>query len=524
MKRQFKAAAVVSTAALLAMGASFTSMAAPAAKTGEWKLEADGWYCLDKNGEAYTNEWCLSYGKEYFVDENGLLATYSWIEDDDKFYFVGSTGAKTVNDWRFITAPYDEDGEEYWFYFDAKGEMETGKKVINGNTYYFDVDGRMLTGWVTYDDGVAATADVYTDAGLTYCDETGARLTNRWLQTFAPGADIDEVEDDDLEWHYIGATGGLTKGKKNDIKGKTYLFDAQGKMLTGWVAGVTGDDNKTVYSSFTGTMAHADNTSYYFCGTADQGYVKKDRWVKTWTPATFADQDEDVTQYWYMLGADGKAFVPDVADDVEGVWDYTLMTLYDGDVSEVATAADATPAKGVTKKVNSKMYLFGSDGRMKSGLVEKEVSGSNAELYYFGGSADGAMKKGNVSIADESGLNFKFYFGEKTGNGYTEGAAVTGAANGYLYIGGQLYTQEAAKYQQVEVDFDGDAVDGRWFVVNNNGAIQTAKKTYKDGSDELFTLGATHNGVTSAEGVTPKTYNYRLKGSYAADLNANANQ
>ena len=51
MKRQMKIAAVVSATALLAIGASFTSMAA--AKTGTWKLEDDGWYCYDKDGDVY---------------------------------------------------------------------------------------------------------------------------------------------------------------------------------------------------------------------------------------------------------------------------------------------------------------------------------------------------------------------------------------------------------------------------------------------------------------------------------------
>ena len=49
MRKQMKIAAVVSATALLAIGASFTSMAA--AKTGNWVQEDGTWFAYDKNGK-----------------------------------------------------------------------------------------------------------------------------------------------------------------------------------------------------------------------------------------------------------------------------------------------------------------------------------------------------------------------------------------------------------------------------------------------------------------------------------------
>ena len=65
MKRQMKIAAVVSATALLAIGASFTSMAA--AKTGTWQLEDGVWYCYDKDGDVIENEFCLDGSNTVFV-------------------------------------------------------------------------------------------------------------------------------------------------------------------------------------------------------------------------------------------------------------------------------------------------------------------------------------------------------------------------------------------------------------------------------------------------------------------------
>ena len=68
MRKQTKIAAVVSAAALLALGASMTSFAA---SKGTWMMVDGEWYCYDKNGDAYEDKFCSSNGKEYYVGEDG---------------------------------------------------------------------------------------------------------------------------------------------------------------------------------------------------------------------------------------------------------------------------------------------------------------------------------------------------------------------------------------------------------------------------------------------------------------------
>ena len=133
MRKQTKIAAVVSAAALLALGASITSFAAA---KGTWMMVDGEWYCYDKNGEAYTNTFCSSNGKEYYVGDDGQLVRSEWVEDGSDKYFVNSSGAKITNDWR-LTTPYgDDSADEEWYYFQSNGKMATGKKITYKSKTY----------------------------------------------------------------------------------------------------------------------------------------------------------------------------------------------------------------------------------------------------------------------------------------------------------------------------------------------------------------------------------------------------
>ena len=107
MRKQTKIAAVVSAAALLALGASMTSFAA---SKGTWMMVDGEWYCYDKNGDAYTNVFCSSNGKEYFVGDDGDV--YCCGDEDD--------GHAKKNKWVRTWLPDDtkeEEDDKEWFWF-----------------------------------------------------------------------------------------------------------------------------------------------------------------------------------------------------------------------------------------------------------------------------------------------------------------------------------------------------------------------------------------------------------------------
>ena len=77
MRKQTKLVAVLSAAALLAMGASMTSFAA-----GWEKDDAGIWHYYDSDDEMVTGEWKKDGGKWFYLDDDGEMQTDSWVDDE----------------------------------------------------------------------------------------------------------------------------------------------------------------------------------------------------------------------------------------------------------------------------------------------------------------------------------------------------------------------------------------------------------------------------------------------------------
>ena len=508
MRKQTKIAALVSATALLALGASITSFAAA---RGTWMLVDGEWYCYDSNGDPYEDTFCVSNGKDYYVGEDGMLVRSSWVDYDGDMYFVNSAGQKITSDWR-LTTPYDdEDAEEEWYYFQASGKMATNKKIVyKGNTYFFNADGKMLTGWVTAegDDVVNEENDIDPDHTY-YADETGARVEGNWIYTVEPSTAEDDA-DADYYYYYLLSSGKVATGKRNNIKGQTYLFDADDHMmLSGWVKGSVNAAGKTEYRAIDGEdsseiIQYAAGDSYYYCGGADDGHVKKDKWIKTWRPMDTYEADEDVSQYWYWIEKDGKIYVPsgDNAAPAE------KWKLEDGELVIKANY------DGVTKKkVNSKDYFFNENGEMLSEFlyVLEDSKDLKEGLYYFGGSDDGSMKTGAETIKDDNLDSFKFYFETK---GENKGVGITGNKSNKLYYMGHLVAAQDYRYQPVTIEVK-EKVDGKddeyvmknyTFIVNSNGTIQHSTVEYKEDGDVLIDASE----LDKSDFVSSGTYKYAL--------------
>ena len=80
MKKQTKLVAVLSTAALLAIGAFMTSFAA----TG-WAEEDGTWVYYNRDGEMAVDQLIEDGDNYYYVDINGVMAANQWvaIENED---------------------------------------------------------------------------------------------------------------------------------------------------------------------------------------------------------------------------------------------------------------------------------------------------------------------------------------------------------------------------------------------------------------------------------------------------------
>ncbi len=152
MRKQAKVVAVASAAALLAIGASMTSLA------------ATGW--VDKSGEMQN-------------DDTG------WTGDDVVYYFGAWDDGAMKTRWQKITV-YDDEGEksddyDYWFNFKSNGEkrVNADKKKLNGKYYNFDSRGVMVYEWYQ-----TSTASNATASNWNYFSspKDGARIYKGWFK------------------------------------------------------------------------------------------------------------------------------------------------------------------------------------------------------------------------------------------------------------------------------------------------------------------------------------------------------
>ncbi len=459
MRKQTKYVAVLSAAALLAMGASMTSFAA-----GWEKDEAGAWHYYDKDDDMVTNEWKKDGNKWFYLDDDGNMATNQWVEDD---YYVGEDGAMLVNQWVKTLEDEDDvedpdDTGEHWYYFGSKGKKVSqgnsgnGKKTIGNKTYFFDSDGKMLTGWHAFD------GDVYYLGG----EDEGWASKNQWRWLEKSGlADDDDDETlsqavlgctddendtcDDEGWYWFDASGKMYhKSGLKTIKGKKFMFNEHGQMLYEWIAGtaITAGSN----AELDGNVAEASK------GTIDVGDM-------LW----FQENGDDANNGARYKGWQYIAGSENVGTDGDTNWYY----FKDGKAKHATKANGLTDEGKAIYRMKEKIswdgksgtFCFDQKGKMKTGLQFIE-----GKTYYF--NDDGYMQTGKVSNVEEAdGDTFSYYFNTKNSG---KGQGFTGEKDGYLYFMG--------KRLEADDDYKIYTVNGNNYVVNNKGKLQKSKLSNKD--------------------------------------------
>ena len=469
MRKQTKLVAVLSAAALLAMGASMTSFAA-----GWEKDDAGIWHYYDSDDEMVTGEWKKDGGKWFYLDDDGEMLTDGWVDDD---YYVGEDGAMLVNQWKKTMADEDqddpdEDGEN-WYYFNNKGKkVNSDTKKINGKTYLFDEDGKMQYGWQEVD-----------GFGYYFGDEDdGARTEGRWLWLEKSGL-LDEDEDDqdkvldcddsdtdpcdDEGWYWFQSSGKVYNGKdKKKINGKWYLFNEHGQMLYEWInsntvnkpgsnAQLDGNDKKG---------ASVSEMLYY--NVVEEGW-RGDGWYQIdGSEDVGTDSDTD----WYYVD-DGKIKHAEVADDY-------------------VTDDDDGPVYVARIKVEGKYFAFNEKGQMLDGLQYVKKDGA---FYYF--DENGYQKTGKIASVECDDDDYTFYFNTKNGK---NGQGYTGEKDGYLYYNG--------KRLEADDDYRFYYVEGDVYLVNTKGKVQKSSKKYDienkgiASEDVEVTIGSKSKKVTAIGG------------------------
>ena len=448
MRKQTKLVAVLSAAALLAVGASMTSFAG-------WEKDEDGiWHYYDSDDEMVEDEWRKDGSKWFYLDEDGNMATDTWVDDE---YYVGSDGAMLKNAWIKTTADEDvsdpDDDGDHWYYFDNKGKKVTDDdQKINGKTYYFDEDGEMLYGWHE------ESGDVF----YLGTEDEGWRAENQWLWLEKPGdADDDDDEEqildcadedecDDEGWYWFGSSGKMYKdsGKKK-VNGRYYMFNEHGQMLYEWInnkkvsAGSGTPGNAHLDGNATAGSATIDDMLYY--NIVEEGW-RGDGWYEI---DGSEDVGEDSDTDWYFFD-DGEAKHADATTD-----DFAT---YDEDGKEVYVARIK-----VDSSKGKKYFAFNEKGQMQTGL---QYMAEDKGFYYF--DENGYMQDGKVSDVECDDDDYNFYFNTKNGS---NGQGYTGEKDNYLYFNG--------KRLEADDDYRLYYLDGDIYLVNNKGKIQSSKSDNK---------------------------------------------
>ena len=447
MRKQTKLVAVLSAAALLAMGASMTSFAA-----GWEKDDAGVWHYYDSDDEMVQASGKKDGGKWFYLDDDGNMLTDSWVDDD---YYVAEDGHMLTNEWKKTVSDDDqddpdEDGES-WYYFGSKGKKTTSDdKKINGKTYFFDEDGKMQYGWY---------ADSNNNVYYLGEEDDGARTNSSWLWLAAPDSEDDDEKDaadavshdsqndddpcDEEGWYWFGSDGKMYKdAKQKKINGKYYYFNNHGQMLYEWINGVKA--NVASNAKLDSDSIEATASEVRYMNVVEEGW-RADGWYQIdGADALKAGDDTD----WYYF-KDGKAKKAD-----------------DGEKNNTDLTDDG--AKVYTKKIkiNGKNFCFNEIGQMQTGLQMIDE-----KFYYFDN--DGYMKTGKIANVEEEDDNYTYYFETKNGK---NGQGYTGEKSGYLYWNG--------KRLEADDDYRIYVVDKKYYLVNNKGKLQ--KSTSKEYDVEKF--------------------------------------
>lgn len=531
MRKQTKLVAVLSTAALLALGTSMSSFAA----TG-WAEENGTWVYYDKSGDLTTEKWAKSGDNWFYLDEDGEMATDVIVEYSDNYYYVDENGAMVTNQWASVeNEDYDGDDDDepmnHWYYFGANGKAykssSTGNnasfKTVNGKKYIFDDEGKMLYGWVD-DSGDRVTGDDDWREGVYYCgdENDGAQRVGQWEYLdivdnnydSSPeiGVSSDNLFDDEdqTRWFYFKTNGKKMVDEKGEtINGRKYSFDDDGRMNAEWVNWKSTPTESTVSTgTITATQGSADYTKEFrYYGSPEDGARITKGWFQV-VPDSYLSTDDydDDENNWYYSDKDGKLVASEIktingkkyAFDSYGV-------MQDGLVAIKFEGTSTTKIDDVQGDDDIAGYHFDTEDEFKDNVSDLYTI-MNYSLYCFGNGSDGAMKTGKQNITID-GDSFSFLFNK---SGSSKGQGKFGVDDDKYYLGGMLMKADKDdKYSVVKAVTNSSKDYTEITLLTTEKFLDdiNAVKTNKTGYDEFWDVSGLAKDDTDAN---ENTTIYRL--------------
>ncbi len=310
-----------------------------------------------------------------------------------------------------------------------------------------------------------------SDDNTYYVNEYGVRAKNQWVSVEnEDDADVNGEEVDTL-WYYFGDNGKAYKADSNDLKKKTcpdatgsrtYFFDSEGHMVSGWVDYIEDNKTKTFYCgtenegwAYTGwqylepnddlSSENYDDLEWF--NFKSSGEARKSKtWYSKGRYYTF-DENGVMENDWYGIdvasntngvatgnnggenaytsedGSKGTGWVyTENAEESDSYWYYLVsFTDVNGTVRNIPFNSQSGDSNWRAKVIKSKTYIFNEKGEMQDGLVKLGTDERNNYVYDAQGKLIGDTKGGAISKPLADGI---YYFNENSGS--VNGQMVTG--------------------------------------------------------------------------------------------------
>lgn len=359
--------------------------------------------------------------------------------------------------------------KKYTYYFNSKGIVQKGFQKIKKKLYYFESHGRMVTGWITTEDGKKY-----------YADKDGVVAVDKWVGDYYFQSDGSMAVNTWIYGKWVGADGRYT-GVRNNVgwvkdNGKTYYYDANSQMVKGWLS--TG--GKMYYmDSVTGAMRTGwitvSGSKYY--ANKNTGVILTSKWKSgkylksNGAMATGFTKIGKYTYYFTSSGVQKKSCWIKKNKKYYYLNSKGVMLKKKWVNKKYYVTADGSRASGWTT-VKKKTYYFSPEtGLRKTGwlsvngqrywLDKKGVLQTGRWLWskkYYA-TKDGSVLKGLNAVG-----KYIYYFNTKTGKKLTKTLKTVGADTYYFQSNGT-----AAKNKWLKIN-------GKYYYFQSTGKM--AKSTW----------------------------------------------
>lgn len=416
--------------------------------------------------------------------------TIHHIVEENNNYYCYENGAMVRNGWRKISrssfgafAPVDAYHDSYiWAYFTQSGKAMKAssgsiKKVRIGDySYAFNEYGQLLIGFFNdrgdmWDDSESEDPfDLIDDNGSLYhANESTGVLTVGWYRL---RNNTSRYPNKNTIWLYFAPSSfKITRStgsnyKSLTISGKTYAFDDNGVMLTGFEASQYNEEHggnpKTVYFGPDG----AEVKNGFYNVDMDDEYIYD----------MFEEYDDDYEDITIYLSKNGQVYKNMIKKIGSGYYGFDQngvllkgLTVWNGNNYVATVDTDATNGKDF----------------MASGIYTQKNGGavtlsSNDTLQYFD-SRGKRVTSGKLDLSD----NVYTYYA--TSNG-----AVTGVHNKRYFINGLLVKPENSRYgvyilNPTKANYTMEELSNTDnIVVNSSGNVQSGSSVIKDDNDNYW--------------------------------------